>query len=495
MANESSKISKIVNRPRLRTLEETVGERHASWLELFFDLVFVLAVSQIAHILTGHTDLFGVLKFTALFIPVWWSWVGFTFYADRFETDEAAYRLLTFGGMLAVVGLSLCLEGSFSEAGDTPFIVCYVLVRAALIGLYIRSAYYIPLARSFSYQYIVGLGISCGLFLISLFADPPVRYIVWGGALFVELATPFLNLKATRLFPIDRSHIPERLGLFTIIVLGEAVISTANGAKGSAWSAGTVLTACFGFAMAVCIWWMIFDFVEDSGIRSKSLFARSVFLYGHLFIVASIVVIGIGVEHAIKESGEAHLHFPSLALLAGGVAIFLTAITVVRLIADVCRLVVIRIAAIGVSLSLLYLGQIMPAVAVLPIFLVLLGGSVWLENYYAEETEENENEEPLLLPCEHADEIKVFNPRGELVCEECVINNYKWVHLRLCLSCGHVGCCDSSKYKHAAKHFRSEEHPIMASLEPGENWAWCYLDEKFVPLDRQVERDPMVDEE
>jgi low temperature requirement protein LtrA len=79
-------------------LEPTVGERHASWLELFFDLVFVLAVAQVARVLSGHADFGGFLKYVALFVPVWRSWVGFTFYADRFETDETTYRVLTFDG-------------------------------------------------------------------------------------------------------------------------------------------------------------------------------------------------------------------------------------------------------------------------------------------------------------------------------------------------------------------------------------------------------------
>src|SRR5687767_8260882 len=97
------------NRPRLLTLDPTPGERHASWLELFFDLVFVLAVAQIARVLAEHSDLEGILKYLALFVPIWWSWVGFTFYADRFESEDAAYRILMFAGMLAVAALSLTL--------------------------------------------------------------------------------------------------------------------------------------------------------------------------------------------------------------------------------------------------------------------------------------------------------------------------------------------------------------------------------------------------
>ncbi|MEP6900552.1 MAG: low temperature requirement protein A [Actinomycetota bacterium] len=485
MTKQAGKIRKEQNRPRLRTLDSTEGERHASWLELFFDLVYVLAVSQTALVLNGHSDFGGMVKYIALFVPVWWSWVGYTFYADRFETEETTYRILMFAGMLAVTGLSLTLGTSFSASGDTAFIICYVLVRVVLITLYTRSAYYIPLARTFCLQFIIGLGISVCLLLISLLFPPPYRYAMWAIALVSELATPFLNLKVSRLFPIDRSHIPERLGLFTIIVLGEAVIATANGASKVVWDFWTITAACVGFAMAACIWWINFEFVEDSALKSNSLTPRFIFLYGHFFIVAGIVAIGIGVEHAIKESTETNLHLPTLVLLSVGVAVYFAVITIIRLIADVCYLINARLAAIAVTLALIYFGQFLPPLAVLVILLFLFSASVGLETLYAPEKTETE-EEPLLQPCEHADQITIFHPRSENGCEECRKNNYKWVHLRLCLSCGHVGCCDSSVHRHATKHFDKNNHAIMASLEPGENWAWCYVDEKFVPLPRKV---------
>ena len=81
-----------------------------------------------------------------------------------------------------------------------------------------------------------------------------------------------------------------------------------------------------------------------------------------------------------------------------------------------------------------------------------------------------------MASCAHLKEIKSVHPNSK-GCEECLKMGDSWVHLRLCLSCGHVGCCDSSKNKHATKHFHSTRHPIMRSLEPGEHWGWCYVDE------------------
>ena len=473
------------NRPRLRTLEGG-GERHASWLELFFDLVFVLAVAQIARLLTDNSDLYGFIRYVALFAPVWWSWIGFTFYADRFESEEPAYRILMFAGMLSVIGVAMALADAFTANGDVALVVSYVLTRAVLIACYLRIAYYVPLARAFSFQYPIGLGISSTIFLTSLLFDGGSRYVMWAIAFAIELVTPLLNIRAARSLPIDRSHIPERFGLFTIIVLGESVIATGMGLAGVQWTFATVTTACLGFAMAAATWWINFDFVEESALISSSLAQRFSYIYGHFFIVASIVATGIGIEHAIKEAREPHLHLPALMLMVGGVSVYLATITVIRLITGTCKLVYPRIIAIAVLLVLALASQFLPPVVVVAVALAVLVAEIFLEDYLTAEKRDEEEDATQLVPCDHSPEAVIYQARSKGGCEECVQNGYKWVHLRLCLSCGHVGCCDSSIYKHATKHFHSDDHPIAASLEPGEYWAWCYVDERFVPLDEKV---------
>ena len=83
------------------------------------------------------------------------------------------------------------------------------------------------------------------------------------------------------------------------------------------------------------------------------------------------------------------------------------------------------------------------------------------------------------MTCSHTTSVTVAPPRAG-GCEECLAGGGRWKHLRLCLSCGHVGCCDSSKNKHATKHFHATKHPVMRSLEPGESWRWCYVDNTVV---------------
>ena len=86
--------------------------------------------------------------------------------------------------------------------------------------------------------------------------------------------------------------------------------------------------------------------------------------------------------------------------------------------------------------------------------------------------------------CSHLDEIRSVTPRTPGGCEECLETGDPWVHLRICLTCGHIGCCDSSPNRHATRHFRATGHPIIASYEPGESWAWCYVDEVQVHAER-----------
>ena len=116
-------------------------------------------------------------------------------------------------------------------------------IDRVLMGLYVRSAYYIPLARALSAQYIVGLRLSLLIQLISLSVPAPARYYLWAAALLIELFTPFFVPRRTRAIPVDRSHLPERFSLFTIIVLGEAVIATAMGASSVQWNATSIATA------------------------------------------------------------------------------------------------------------------------------------------------------------------------------------------------------------------------------------------------------------
>jgi low temperature requirement protein LtrA len=473
---------RTINRPRLRSIENSGRERHASWLELFFDLVFVFAVSQVAYSFSHDLAAGGAARYFAMFAFVWWAWVGYAFYANRFESEETVYRLLMFTGMLGVAALAMSVRGAFTSDGAAAFTLSYVAVRAVLIILYARAAYYVPLAREFCVRYIIGFSVGLGLWLGSLIFPAPARYWLWAAGFATELFTPFLNNRIVNRTPFDTSHMPERFGLFTIIVLGEAVIAAATGASQVEWRIATVLTAALGFGIAAALWWIHFEFVEDYALRRGGVWARYVYMYGHYVMVTGIVATGIGVEHAIEEAGSGeHLSLTTRSTLMGGAALFLVAVTAIRLASQICHLVWTRVMAIAIAVALLATGWLLPPLAVVGVLLLALAGEVWMESRYDESSEPDDSLAEQLVRCEHVKEARSFEPKTD-GCEECLKGKQKWVHLRLCLTCGHVGCCDSSENKHASRHFRETEHPVMKSIEPGEDWAWCYVDEAFVTI-------------
>src|SRR5229473_1833934 len=126
--------------PRLRTDLREEGERHATWYELFFDLVFVAAVAQLATALSREPTAAGFLRFAGLFVPIAWAWAGFAFYANRFETDDVAYRLVKAIAMLAIAALAISVHSVMRGGqGTVAFAVSYAVTRTCLLALYARA--------------------------------------------------------------------------------------------------------------------------------------------------------------------------------------------------------------------------------------------------------------------------------------------------------------------------------------------------------------------
>src|SRR5512143_3233237 len=146
----------LLVRPRLRTPQEG-EERHATWLELFYDLVVVAAVAAVAQALSQDHSALGILAFFGLFIPVFWVWAGHTVYATRFDTDDLAYQLFTFLQMFAVVGMAVEIHHAWG--GDTrAFCLAYLAARIILIALLVRARKHVPAARPFIRTYLRGFG-------------------------------------------------------------------------------------------------------------------------------------------------------------------------------------------------------------------------------------------------------------------------------------------------------------------------------------------------
>jgi len=352
----------LVRPPRLRTVEGDEGERHASWLELFFDVVFVVAIAQLAHELVDDHSLRGFAVFAALFLPVFIAWQGFTIYADRFDTDDIVFRLAMFAAMLAIAALAVQIP-DVADGESTGFVVAYVVLRSLMVALYLRSYRHVPQARPLIARYAAGYSLGIAVWLASLAFLAPQRYVLWGIALAWEFSLPSLFRRYHAAIPVSVSHVPERFALFTIIVLGETIVAVALGTAGSDWARESAVAGAVGFVAAAALWWIYFGTGAGMEMRN-TVRAILVFTHFHIPVLAALTAVSAGVALGIKQASLDQLDEGARWALAGGAALYLACLTVAQraLVRGVSRRKVLaRVSAI-VALTVLALfgGELAP---------------------------------------------------------------------------------------------------------------------------------------
>ena len=315
--------------PRLRTLDEE--ERAATWLELFYDLVFVAAVAVLGGRILNDPSWSGLLSYAAFFGMLWWLWSSHTFYADRFDTDDLAYRLLATTQIIAIVVLAAALT---ADSGSTlAFAIGYATARLILLALYARAYKHVEVARPLVAGYLKGQGVAAALWVLAIFVPEPGRFWVWGLALAVDVATPFVVRKEQAKVPLDVSHLPERFGLFTILVLGESIAAAILGLGHVHWDVTATITAIIGVVMATSLWWVYFDNLDGFNIRRRGTqknWRPTVWIYTHLPLAAALAVAGVGVEHAIVAAVHPEeWHDSERWLLVGSISIAFLAMAVI----------------------------------------------------------------------------------------------------------------------------------------------------------------------
>ena len=311
--------------PRLRIDEENEEERKATWLELFYDLIFVVAIAELSHSLSKDVSVHGFISFVALFIPVWWCWLGATFYATLFDTDDIRDRLLTFLQMMIVAALAVSVHHGLSKS-STGFALSYIAARCILIFQFIFAGYHIKEARPLTNWYAIGFSTSILLWLISVFLPPPWRFGLWTLGLILDFLIPLGTGQLATKIPPDISHVPERLGLFTIIVLGESIVAVVRGVAEQEWNFSSTLIALLGLSIAFSFWWLYFDSVSGSVLENMKTGRTGIvlcWLYSHAVLAIALAATGVGVEHLISKSGENILTQPERWLFCGAVTLCL----------------------------------------------------------------------------------------------------------------------------------------------------------------------------
>lgn len=294
--------------------------RSASTLELFFDLVFVVAVSiasvELHHSLTeGHVSS-GVVNFGIVFFGIWWAWMNFTWFATSFDTDDWLYRLLTIAQMGGVLVVASGIPAMFAHHSFTVLILGYVVMRLAMVAQWLRASRSGGQAGRAARFYAAGIATVQALWLLSLLLPPAAFTIALIVLILAEIAVPVIAERVGRT-PWHPHHITERYGLFALILLGESLLASANAiieAISEADDLGPLLSiAALTLIATAALWWIYFWPPHHRAINT---FTGSLgYGYGHFFIFAAAGAFSAGIEVEIDVlTGHSALSQPLASL-------------------------------------------------------------------------------------------------------------------------------------------------------------------------------------
>jgi low temperature requirement protein LtrA len=318
--------------PRLSATRRE-GER-VTPLELFFDLVFVLAITQCTALMAHHQTWAGLAQGLLVLGVLWWAWVGYAWLTSVIDPEEGAVRLVMFAAMAAMLIVAICVPEAFGGLALT-FALAYGTFRVAHIALFmLASPDDAELRRS-----VIGLAVSTaigvGLLATASLFDGLAQGALWLLALFLDMAGPyFFGSEGWHLVP---GHFAERHGLIVLIALGESIVAIGAGAAGTL-NLGIGVVAVLGMALAAAMWWVYFDVVALVSARRlaraepgrvQNELARDSYSYIHFILVAGIVLAAFGMKAAIGHYDQ-HLAGVTAFGLLGGTAIYLLGLVAFR---------------------------------------------------------------------------------------------------------------------------------------------------------------------
>jgi low temperature requirement protein LtrA len=368
--------------PRLSATRRGGGRVTA--LELFFDLVFVLAVTQCTTLMAHDPSWTGLLEGLAVLALLWWAWGGYAWLTSLIDPEEGPVRVLMFGAMAAALVTSLCVPEAFGDLG-LAFALAYGVLRAAHLGLYTIGARDEPLLRRSIAALATGTAIGFALLVVAGLLDGWPKGLLWALALLIDIGGPFVaGVEGWVLVP---EHFSERYGEFVIIALGESVVAIGVGA-GADVTVGVVVAAVLGIAVAAALWWTYFDVVAIVAAerltatppgRQQNALARDAWSYLHYPMVAGIVLVALGMKTTLAGVTDPLGPVPAAALL-GGAALYLAAHVAFRL-RVMGTLNHERLAVAAVLVALLPAGSRLPALAAMALLAAVICGLVAYETW------------------------------------------------------------------------------------------------------------------
>jgi low temperature requirement protein LtrA len=309
-------------------------EERVTPLELFFDLVFVLAITQCTTLMSHHPTWEGLAQGMLVLGVLWWSWVGYAWLTSVVDPEEGAARLVMFTAMAALLIAAICVPAAFGDLA-LEFALAYAVVRGAHIALFALASRDDPGLRHSVTGLAISTAIGVGLLLGASFLDGIAQAAVWLLALLLDMGGPYLfGSEGWRLVP---GHFAERHGLIIIIALGESIVAIGVGAEVHL-TVGIAAAAVLGITIAAMLWWMYFDIVAIVSARRLSLaevgrqqneLARDSYSFLHFPMVAGIVLTALALKLTLGHV-DADLGVVPAFALVGGVALYLLGLVAFR---------------------------------------------------------------------------------------------------------------------------------------------------------------------
>ncbi len=377
-------------------------EQRVTPLELFFDLVFVYAITQVTELMSHDLTLRGVTQGLLVLAALWWAWTGYAWLTNTLEPEEGLVRVGMFAAMAAMLVVGLAVPGAFAGTA-VLFGVAYLLVRLINLGLFAIAARRDPDFRERLVRFAPTATLAPVIILLAAFLDGADQAALWVVALIILYGGALIGAGAG--WNISPAHFAERHGLIVIIALGESLIAIGVGAAGASLRAGVIAAALLGIVTIAALWWAYFDVYAIFGQRqlaetsgaARARLARDYYAYLHLPMIAGIVLFALGLKLTVEEVDEPLAAVPAVALCGGLALYFLTHVAMrIRLVYHVRdtpdrpgwigpgRLVagIVMVAAIPIAL-------VVPALAALAVVTIVCCALVaWDVLHYREERTE-----------------------------------------------------------------------------------------------------------
>ena len=360
--------------------ETDSAEVRVSTIELFFDLVFVFAITQLTSLLAGEPTVVGLGRVVLIFGNLWWIYGGYAWLTNAVPPREPVLRLLLLLGMGGFLVVALAIPTAFG-GGGVAFGVGYLLVTLVHTGMFLLSS------QESAVRAMRRLGpanaITAALLLLAGFTHGLLQWTLWTAAFGLHWVSPFFT--AVSGFPIRAAHFVERHGLIVLIAIGESIVAVGIGMAGHGLQVDRVVTAVLGLALAAALWWLYFDgedeqaerVLDAAGVDRATWLALYGFGYAFLPVLGGIVVFAAGVKNAVGHYDE-----PPTAstawLLAAGVATYLVGLAWFRRLLGIGPIGA-RLAIAGAVLPSAMVGLAISPEAQLGVLATLVVGGVLAE--------------------------------------------------------------------------------------------------------------------